>query len=167
MTNSPNVAPPPIIGNIKDRMNHAHKELCHLADTGGKGFTMSIPPHQTRDSDLIIQNSLDDIPVLISAFLDAQKRIEALKGELAMVVASHKRQCDINDRQYGIHQEEIKSLREKLDVAIKTLENASRFITHRPRCSCDIEVNHICFTCSIDKEIDETLEKLQSKGGEG
>lgn len=50
----------------------AHKEICKLAESGARSWSLSIPP-QSHDSDMVLQNALDT----------ADAAVEQLKAELA------------------------------------------------------------------------------------
>ncbi len=68
---------------VQARADAAHKEVGEIALHGENRWRMSIPAEPSRDSDLIIAGSLQDVPALIRALREAYAEIERLRQEQA------------------------------------------------------------------------------------
>src|SRR6266487_61478 len=73
------------LDEVQARADAAHKEVSEIALHGANRWRMSIPAEPSRDSDLIIAGSLQDVPALIRALREAYAEIERLRQEAGLV----------------------------------------------------------------------------------
>ncbi len=62
---------------VQARADAAHKEVGEIALHGENRWRMSIPAEPSRDSDLIIAGSLQDVPALVAELRAAREVIKA------------------------------------------------------------------------------------------